>query len=180
MKRRDEQAKEVTELPKAESPLIPLEDLLQRGYRYAMSLTHDQTSAEDLVQDAWLAILHAGGPRTFPYLFSSIRSRFVNTRRREQSVPMLPLDEATVPGLVNGHATGTGSVLVGFDRSLERALACLRPVEREVLFLSVVEGYTADEIGRLVGQSCGSVLSLLHRAREKARKCLEEFEPRIK
>jgi RNA polymerase sigma-70 factor (ECF subfamily) len=54
----------------------------------------------------------------------------------------------------------------------------LRSVEREVLFLAVVEGYTADEIGRLVGQSRGSVLSLLHRAREKARNFLEDLEAR--
>jgi RNA polymerase sigma-70 factor, ECF subfamily len=180
MPHRDNGNSTVTELPKTELPLVSVEELLQRGYRYAMSLTHDQASAEDLVQDAWLAVLRAGGARTVPYMFSSIRSRFLNRKHREQSVPMLQLDEAQDRGMLSeaaGIATNMGD---GFDQSLERALASLRAVEREALFLAVVEGYTADEIGKLTGQSRGSVLSLLHRAREKARKFLEDLQPRIK
>ena len=32
-------------------------NLLQAGYRYAISLTHDKHSAEDLAQQAWFTII---------------------------------------------------------------------------------------------------------------------------
>lgn len=175
MPHQDNGSTTVSELPRAELHLVSMEEMLQRGYRYAISLTHDRASAEDLVQDAWLAILRAGGARTIPYLFSSIRSRFLNAKRREQSVPMLQLDEARDLGLLT-EPRSSANMPASTDGSLDRALARLRPIEREVLFLAVVEGYTATEIGKLTGQSRGSVLSLLHRAREKARSFLEGLQ----
>lgn len=38
-----------------------LQDLVQRGFRFALSLTHDRTRADDLLREAWLAVLRAGG-----------------------------------------------------------------------------------------------------------------------
>ena len=48
-------------------------------------------------------------------------------------------------------------------------LAHLRPDEREALYLNIVEGYTAKEIGRMTRESRGTILSRIHRAREKLR-----------
>jgi len=48
-------------------------------------------------------------------------------------------------------------------------LAHLRPEEREALYLNTVEGYTAVEIGAMTGEPRGTVLSRLHRARERLR-----------
>lgn len=42
---------------------VDLDVLLQRGYRYALSLTHDKALAEDLLQDAWVSLLQAGAAR---------------------------------------------------------------------------------------------------------------------
>jgi len=53
------------------------------------------------------------------------------------------------------------------DRQLQSALATLRVREREALFLSVIEGYTAQEIAELTLSSRGTILSLIHRARQK-------------
>src|SRR5438046_10767601 len=105
-------------------------------------------------------------------MFRSIRTRFINIKKREQIAPMLQLEEAADRGLLDADADCTGSIPGVADGLLDLALASLRPVEREVLFLAVVEGYTAREIGKLTGQSRGSVISLLYRAREKARESL--------
>ncbi len=69
--------------------------LLIRGYRYGLSLTHDPDQAEDLLQDAWVSVLKARGPREIGYLFASIRSRFVDRYRRKsiELVEPLPPDE---------------------------------------------------------------------------------------
>jgi RNA polymerase sigma-70 factor (ECF subfamily) len=58
-------------------------------------------------------------------------------------------------------------------------LSELRPEEREALFLHEVEGYTASEISRMTGQPRGTVLSLMHRARERLLKLAQREEKRI-
>ena len=35
------------------NPVDELRQILQSGMRYAMSLTHDEARADDLLQDAW-------------------------------------------------------------------------------------------------------------------------------
>ena len=52
---------------------------------------------------------------------------------------------------------------------LDRFLRQLRDVERETLYLSVVEGYTADEISTMTSTARGTVLSMIHRAKIKLR-----------
>ena len=145
-----------------------LSELLQRGYRYAYSLTHHKSTAEDLLQDAWVAVLQARGPHTTGYLFSAIRSRFLNHNKRERLVSMIALDDAPTE-----HGQYDPDPLLRADTAaMDAALARLRPVEREVLFLSAVEGYTAEEIAQNTRQPRGTILSLLHRARLKLRRAL--------
>lgn len=138
--------------------------LLNQGYRYALALVHDRTKAEDLLQDAWLAVLQAGGAREKAYLFSAIRSRYINQGKRDKLVAFVPLDN-----LHDITDAGTGDAMesrLQMDE-LERLLQQLRPPEREALFLAAVEGYTAQEIADHTGYSRGTVLSLIHRARKK-------------
>jgi RNA polymerase sigma-70 factor (ECF subfamily) len=150
-----------------------LVDLVQRGYRFAFSLTHHAAWAEDLVQDAWLSVLRAGGPWSRQYMFAAIRNRFVDECRRRQIVSFETLDEQSES---NGATADSSASDVWDDAidaaGLERALGALRSEERAVLFLAAVEGYTAREIADLLGCPRGSVLSLMHRARGRAREYL--------
>lgn len=149
-----------------------LGELLQRGYRFALSLTHDAARAEDLAQDAWLSVLKARGPRTRQYLFATIRNRFIDQCRRNALVLTEPLarysDEEGEVGVwqddVEIHVQ---------DGCLRRALDRLRPEERAVLFLSAVEDFTAQQIAELLDWPRGTVLSCIHRARNKLRHILQ-------
>ncbi len=149
-----------------------VKELLLRGFRYAYSLTHDTARAEDLLQDGWVSLLSAGGPRRRCYLFAAIRSRFIDGCRREQLLVFESLDEDGanhVDNLHDPHATA------GFDcddAGLDQALASLRPTEREALLLADVEGYTAQEIAGLTGHPRNTVLSLIRRSRQKLRRHL--------
>jgi len=145
-----------------------IESLLDTGYRYALALTHDPNDAADLVQDAVVAILRAGAPRKAGYLVRTIRNRFIDSCRRDQLVVMRPLDEVD-----------EATALAALDEPLELgetdlgpALARLRPQEREALYLTCVEGYTAQEVADLTGRPRGTVLSLMHRGRQKLRDLL--------
>jgi RNA polymerase sigma-70 factor (ECF subfamily) len=146
-------------------PDSDLRDLLQRGFRYAFALSHSRPRAEDLVQDAVLAILRRGGPWNPGYLMRAIRTRFIDLYRRERLVVMHALDDVPEPVAYAAFDEPAGNV---DPERLERALAALRPAEREAIYLHCVEGYTAKEIAELTGQPRNTVLSLLHRGRIRA------------
>ncbi len=140
-----------------------LNGLLQRGFRYALSLRNDRNGAEDLLQGACLRLSRKGGPWRFQYLVRVIRNLHIDQHRRDQKVMFERLHD------VAGVEPPTNVLR---DDALERALGRLRPEDRELLYLSAVEGYTASEIGELTGKPRGTVLSALHRAKEKLRDLL--------
>ncbi len=143
--------------------------MLRRAYKYALSLTHDPVQAEDLLQDAWVRVLSSGKARELPYLLRTIRNRFIDRYRKEKGAQLVALTE--VPDEVEEDLLLERS----YQReSIERALGELGPEEREILYLSWVEGYTAQEIGELQDRPRGTILSLLFRAKKKMRKLLEK------
>lgn len=146
--------------------------LLQQGYRYAFSLLQQAHAAEDLLQSAWLAILKAGGPRNRAYLFSAIRSQFINHYRREQLVPMVNLQDEQLERL----AAAEDESLSFFcdDQMLEQGLCSLRAVERETLYLMYVEGYTAAELSEHMQLPRNTILSLAHRGKQKLKQFLQQ------
>lgn len=152
-----------------------LEDLLQRGFRYALSLTHNTTRAEDLVQDAWVSILQAGGPWQRGYLFTTIRNRFIDQYRRERLVVIESLGDVDRGDALGLDWRETEMFRAELD-TLQQALATLRAAEREALYLVAVEGYTAAEIADLTHRPRGTVLSIVFRARQKVRRFCEERE----
>ncbi len=152
-----------------------LEDLLQRGYRFAFSLSHDAARAEDLLQEAWVSVLRADGPHTRGYLFATIRSRFVDQYRRALIVPTESLDsQPNVAAEVEAVFWSEPCRSAPTHAALHRAMGLLRTEERAVLVLSAVEGYTAREIGEMLDAPRGTVLSLMHRTRAKLRCWLQD------
>jgi len=151
-----------------------IEILLQSGYRYALSLTHNSTRAEDILQDAWYSVLHADGPRNKPYIFRAIRSRFINQYKRDLLIPLVPLDDINEEDY-STHDTPFHHQAYN-DEYLEQALSTLRTAEREALFLTAVEGYTAQEVAELTDQPRGTILSMLHRSRVKIKKYYQTID----
>jgi RNA polymerase sigma-70 factor (ECF subfamily) len=138
---------------------------LQKGYRYALALTHHSADAEDLVQEAWLNLARRyGRVETNAVLFTAVRNLFVDQCRRKKIVQFDSIEEAEGPEL-----PAPGESEPGLQGDLDTLLAILRPVEREALFLHYYEGRTAEEIGQMTAQPRGTVLSLLHRAIAKLR-----------
>ena len=139
-------------------------ELVQAGYRYALSIARHHQDAEDLVQQAWLKLQRAyGRVEGTPVLFRAIRNLFYDQKRRNKIVQFEPLESTPEPG--KSEATG-----VGMDMDL--LMRKLRPEEREALYLNVVEGFTATEISAQTGSPRGTILSHIHRARQKLAKAL--------
>lgn len=139
-------------------------ELAQAGYRYALSIARHHQDAEDLVQQAWLKLQRAyGRVEGTPVLFRAIRNLFYDQRRRSKIVQFEPLENSPEPG--KGEA-------IGVSMDMELLMSRLRPEEREALYLNVVEGFTATEISAQTGSPRGTILSHIHRARQKLAKAL--------
>ena len=148
-----------------------IDELLDAGYRYAFSLTHDRADAEDLVQDASLALLATGGSWERSYFFATVRNRFIDRYRRNKKVLFLALQPEDGAAAEPGDSSWEAPDVLQ-SGLLERALVRLRAEEREAIFLAVVEGYTAEEIGKMTDRPRGTILSLLHRSKQKLREFL--------
>jgi len=147
-----------------------MEVLLESGMGYAYALTHEMNEAEDLLQEACLAVVNAQGAWSRGYLFSAIRTRFLDRCRRRQVLTVeLVGDLKSFVDTSADEVLGAGDLFEADHESLDRALAALSSPQREVLFLAAVEGLTAQEIADLVDRPRGTVLSLIHRARLKIR-----------
>src|SRR5260370_42570114 len=92
-------------------------------------------------------------------LLVTVRHLFFDDRRRAKIVTFCPLDDEE-PALCQ-------TANLGVSGDIDALLSELRPEEREALFLHEVEGYTASEISRMTEQPRGTVLSLMHRARQR-------------
>ncbi|HEX6307981.1 MAG TPA: RNA polymerase sigma factor [Longimicrobiales bacterium] len=60
-------------------------------------------------------------------------------------------------------------------RALEQAVAALPPAQREVITLRDIEGWSAHEVCNLLRISASNQRVLLHRARSRVRRSLEEY-----
>ena len=149
---------------------VDLGDLAQRGYRFALSLTHNVEHAEELTQDAWFSVLKANGPWRRAYLFTTIRNRFIDQCRRDRRKNAWMAQQVAGNGETNGDDTwADDESIAATNGSIKSALQDLRPEERGVLFLSAVEDFSARQIAELLDMPRGTVLSLLHRAKAKVR-----------
>jgi RNA polymerase sigma-70 factor (ECF subfamily) len=157
-----------------------LEALLERHesqvYRFGMKMCGDPEDAKDVLQDTLLAM--ARGVREFrgassisTWLYTIARSHCIKKRRRSK---FAPAEERSLDTDVTIEAKGLAApgdepeeAIAGkqVERALERAIASLDPMYREVLLLRDVEGLTAPEVAEVLGVSVQAVKSRLHRAR---------------
>ncbi len=139
--------------------------------RYARLLTGDATRADDLVQDTleraclkWA--LWQPGSALRSWLLSLMHNLFVNqVRDWRHDDGHLPIDDIAE----SGHDP---TPFAGQRLDMERALAALPPAMREVLLLVSVEEYSYAEAAAILDVPIGTVMSRLHRGREKMREAM--------
>jgi len=154
-------------------------------YGYAMTLTHNPSEAEDLVQETYLRAVKAFGQlvpnsNLKSWLFVIMRNAWLNQIRHRQSGPrFLEMDGEHEPGQWSDQITGDPHVI--YLRKLEReelaaAIDSLPRLYREIVVLRDVEGFSYQEIATMLGCPAGTVMSRLGRARERLRKSLASWK----
>ncbi len=148
----------------------------------AYRVLRDASEADDLVQDIFLVIHRLC--RTFDsskgsaqfwilqmaYRRAISRRRYLNSR---QFYTRVELDDQAIPAVEcrSGEFDAANSkMLAGLD--LQKVFASLSEDQQQTLRLHFIEGYTLDEIAKMLGQTKGNVRHHSFRGLERLRKLI--------
>jgi RNA polymerase sigma-70 factor (ECF subfamily) len=136
-------------------------------WAYLSRISGNAATADDLLQETYYRFLRARVPHESDahrrhYLFRIATNLVHDSRRRRAASPDPDGREcAELP------APGDEAASAQQRTDLGRAMARLRPRERELLWLAYVHGSTHREIGDTLGLKTGSIKLLLFRARRR-------------
>lgn len=151
---------------------------LRGAYAVALAQLGEEADAQDAVQDAFITALkrieECRKPDQFAsWLFSIVRNRARDHRRYRQVRDALPLDAASeAADRRAGPERDAENMELRGD--LLAALNTLTELQREVILLYDVEGWSHKEIGAKLGISDGSARVHLFNARRALREKLTE------
>jgi RNA polymerase sigma-70 factor (ECF subfamily) len=148
---------------------------LPAALRFAIRLTGDRESAEDVVQDALVRAARGWpafrGEAAFRTWFSRI---VINAFRDRLRRPPLETMADEMPD--DGAREPLAAVLAGeLSEIIARHVSALPPRQREVLVLSVYEQFTPAQVAAVLEISEANVYSTLHLARQRLKSQLANY-----
>lgn len=139
-------------------------------YRFARRMTGSAATAEDIVQESFLALWRS--PAAYDSSRGSLRSFLIGVAR---NLALARLRRDRPHEELHEDASVVGPLdAAGLERAelVARAVASLPALQREALILAEYEDLPLEEIGRITGAGIAAVKSRLHRARENLRRML--------
>lgn len=167
-----------TDHARFEEDVVPY---MRKLYPAALRMTRNPSDAEDLLQETFArayAAFHQFSPGTnlSAWLYRILSNTFINTCRKQSREPAQSLYGDLVETRV---AEGLRFQLArsAEDEAMERladsdVLQALRELPegfRAALYLADVEGYPYKEVAEIMGVPIGTVMSRLHRGRQRLR-----------
>ena len=147
----------------------------RRLLAHAFQVTHDQTVAEEVLQDSLLAVWREarsfrGESRVSTWLLGIVHRQALTAIRRKR-LPIAELDEAG--GLADGSVEPAEAVeRTERQRVLHDALARLSPEHRTTLELVFYHGLSLAEVAEVCGCPVGTVKSRISYAKSRLRDAL--------
>jgi RNA polymerase sigma-70 factor (ECF subfamily) len=149
-------------------------------YRFAYSLTHDTTEAQELVQEtfitAWkkLADIRLAGDSMLPWLIVTTRFHAQNRRRAQgRRLEVLPIDEhIATRGAVSLEAE-KADARAELDWTLE-AIRRLSETDQRIVELCLYEGRSYKEAALQLGLTTSNVSKRVERSRTKLRQMRDD------
>jgi RNA polymerase sigma-70 factor (ECF subfamily) len=148
----------------------------QRLYAYALRLTRDPATAEDVLQESLVAVWQGaarfrGQGRVIAWLLGIVHHKSLNALRRKPA--LLSGDEETLEAEPDHEPSPDERVLSLEQRRLVRAgLDRLSLEHRTVLELIFYQGLSLNEASQVLGCPLGTVKSRLNHAKASLRGCL--------
>lgn len=156
-------------------------------YNFAFRLALDEDDASDLVQDTYLKAYrffdsYQPGTNAKAWLFRILKNTFINDFRRKSKLPV-KVDYQEVESFYNSDdvdevqttdlRSETVRELLGDE--VARALNSIDVDFRTVIVLCDIEGFTYEEMAKILDIPIGTVRSRLHRARQLLKNQLAEY-----
>lgn len=167
-----------------EEELLPQIDAL---YTFAYHLTYNEEDANDLVQETYLKAhrfidSYQAGTNAKAWLFRILKNAFINQYRKKSKRPM----EVDYEEVVNFHDEEDSNYSSYLDLREEMFQGMMGdevttainslPVDfRVIILLCDIEGFTYEEISKIVNIPLGTVRSRLHRARNTLKERLKTY-----
>lgn len=158
-------------------------------YAVVYRLTEDPEEAGDLTQETFVSALKAiksfrGDAELKTWLIriainnSRNRFRWWKRRRRERTISLdatLGDSQTTVGDIIESAAVSPEETVLRLERerALRQALTEIQDIYREAIVLCDIEGYSYDEIAKMLEINIGTVKSRIARGRDELRKRLK-------
>lgn len=167
-----------------EAEFMPQIDAL---YTFAFHLTLNEEDANDLVQETYLKAFrfidkYHEGTNAKAWLFKILKNAFINQYRRKTKQPT----RVDYEEIVNYHDEEDSQYSSYMDLredmfqhmmgdEVTEAINSLPVDFRVVILLCDIEGFTYEEIAKIIDIPIGTVRSRLHRARNMLKEKLKEY-----
>lgn len=139
-------------------------------YGFALKFLRNSEDAQDIVQDVfeklWINRKKVEAEKAKAWMFTTAHNAMINFVMKKQRM-ILPGDD-----LIPETAKMERSVFES-SQVVDRAVSILPPVQKSIILLRDLEGYTYDEIGDILELSPSQVKVYLFRARNKIKKQLK-------
>ena len=153
-----------------------------RAYNVAFQILRHHEDALDVAQEAFArAYLSIGRFRGSAGFYTWLYRILVNlaidqARARGKKAP-IPLDDPEAVTAQGGLTADAGAFLETKEigERIARAVATLPVQQRAALTLREIEGFSYQEIARVMNCSIGTVMSRLHSARQKLQQMLRDL-----
>lgn len=156
-------------------------------YNFAYRLTFDEDEAKDLVQDTYMKAFRfinsfQEGTNAKAWLYRILKNSFINDYRKKSKQPA-KVDYQEVEQFYNSEDTPSSATvdlrmettkdMIGDE--ISNALNSLAVDFRTVVILCDLEGFTYEEMAKILDIPIGTVRSRLHRARNLLREKLGTY-----
>ncbi|MGC8559832.1 MAG: sigma-70 family RNA polymerase sigma factor [Phycisphaerae bacterium] len=162
-------------------------------FRYVRLRVRDDATAEELVQETFLAALQGlknfSGQSSFgTWLVGILKHKLIDHLRRQvRETPAAMDDDGAVSGMFNsfGHWTSMATPhawksspeelaqQADTQRALKTCMEALPRRYREVFVMRVMDGVETEEMCKILELNPNNLYMMLHRARLRLRACLE-------
>ncbi len=157
-------------------------------YNFAFRLTMDEDDANDLVQDTYLKAFRfiksfEQGTNAKAWLFRILKNSFINDYRKKSKEPS-KVDYQEVETTYNSEEASDTTYTVDLRADavqeligdeVANALNALPVDFRTVIILCDIEGFTYEEMAKILDIPIGTVRSRLHRARNLLKEKLRNY-----
>ena len=139
-------------------------------YGYSIKFLRDSEDAKDIVQDVfeklWLNRTKVEFPKAKSWMFTTAHNAMINFSNKKGRTQLIDEIGQFEKGSVTPNSFESNQVV-------DRAVSILPPIQKSIILLRDLEGYSYKEIGDMLQLSDSQVKVYLFRARKKIKNQLK-------